>query len=48
MSSFGFVMTGCLAKGEDYSVRTVFGRGMIFKFPLQSLVSFQFTNFYEN
>lgn len=39
-SSLGFVMTGGLAKGEDPSVRTIFGRGMVFKFLLQSLIYF--------
>lgn len=33
-------MTGCLANDEDYSVRTIFGKGMIFTFPLQSLIFF--------
>lgn len=39
-SSLGFVMTGGLAKGEDPSVRTIFGREMVFKFPLKSLIYF--------
>lgn len=39
-SSLGFVMTGGLAKGKDPSVRTIFGRGMVFKFPLQPLIYF--------
>lgn len=39
-SSLGFVMTGCLAKREDPSVRTIFGREMVLKFLLQSLIYF--------
>lgn len=39
-SSLGFVMTGGVAKGEDPSVWTIFGREMVFKFPLKSLIYF--------
>lgn len=39
-SSLGFVMTGCLTKREDPSVRAIFGREMVLKFLFQSLIYF--------
>lgn len=31
MCSFRFFITGCSAKGEELSIRTIFAQGMLFK-----------------